>query len=90
MIASMTHFDGVIEFPSKICPRKKCDLSVTAFMCSLSSTWWYLSNTSNSSCFVCDCMKTSPKYVMIILLRMSERKISHINDEKAAGPKESS
>ena len=38
--------------------------------------------------FCCDCMKTSSKYVMIILLRMSERKISLINDEKAAGPKE--
>ena len=69
MIASMRDFNGVIVFPSIISPRilirvrKKCDLSGTAFLFFLSSIWWYLSNTLNISCFVCECLKTSSKYV---------------------------
>ena len=93
MIASMRDFNEVIVFSSIICPRyftrvrvrKKCDFSVAAFVFSLSSVWWCLSNTKNFLCFVCYCMKTSPKYNMTILLRMSRRKILLINAKKA-GP----
>ena len=69
MIASMRDFIGVIVFHSIISlrnftrVRKKCDLSGTAFLFFLSSIWWYLSNTLNSSCFVCECMKKSSKFV---------------------------
>ena len=65
--------------------EEKCDLSGAAFMFSLSSIWWYLSNSINISSLVCECMKSSSKYVMIFLLRMSGQKILLINAENAAG-----
>ena len=40
----------------------------------------------NISSLVCDCMKTSPKYVIAFFLRISGLKILLINAEKAAGP----
>ena len=42
----------------------------------------------NVSSFVCDCIKTSSKYVIAFLLSMSVRKILLINAENAAGPME--
>ena len=36
--------------------------------------------------FVCDCIKTSSKYVIAFLLSMSSRKILLMNAENAAGP----
>ena len=42
----------------------------------------------NFSFFVCDCIKTSSKYVIAFLLNMSGRKKLHINAENAAGPME--
>ena len=40
------------------------------------------------SSFVCDCMKTSTKFVIAFLLSFSGRKILLINAENAAGPME--
>ena len=40
------------------------------------------------SSFVCDCIKTSSKYVFAFLLSMSGQKILLINAENAAGPME--
>ena len=40
------------------------------------------------SSFACDCIKTSSKYVIAILLSMSGRNILLINAENAAGPME--
>ena len=57
-------------------------------MFSLSNIWWYLSNTLNVSCFICDCVKTSSKYVMTTSLRMRGQKILIISAENAAGPVE--
>ena len=42
----------------------------------------------NISSFVCDCIKTTSKYVIAFLLSMSGRKILILNAEKAAGPME--
>ena len=42
--------------------------------------------TINLSFFVCDCIKTSSKYVVTILLRMRNRRVLLINAENAAGP----
>ena len=87
----MRDFGGVIVFLSIICPRnyarnrKKFDLSGAAFMFSGSK---YFSKTINTSFFVCDCMKTSSKYVIAFLLSISGLKILLINAENAAGPME--
>ena len=40
----------------------------------------------NISSLVCDCLKTSSKYVIAFLLNTSGRKILLINTENAAGP----
>ena len=42
----------------------------------------------NISSLVCDCMKTSSKYVIAFLLSMSGRNILLITAENAAGPRE--
>ena len=42
----------------------------------------------NISSFVCDCIKTTSKYVIAFLLSMSGRKFLILNAEKAAGPME--
>ena len=44
-------------------------------MFSINKFLWYLSKTLNISGFDCDCMKTSSKYVITFLLRMSGLKI---------------
>ena len=74
-----------------MCPKnftrvgKKCDLSGAAFMFTFNNIWLYFSNSLNISCFVCDCMKTLSKYVIIFLRRISGLKVFHINADKAAG-----
>ena len=40
----------------------------------------------NISSFVCDCIRTSSKYVIAILMSLSDLKILLMNAEKAAGP----
>ena len=48
----------------------------------------FIQHFEHISCFVCDCMKISSKYVMKLLLRISGQKTLLINAEKAAGPSE--
>ena len=50
--------------------EKKCDLSGAASMFSFSKIWRFFSNTLNISCFVCDGIKTSSKYLITFLLRI--------------------
>ena len=40
----------------------------------------------NISSFVCDCIKTSSKYVITFLVSMSGLRVLLMNAEKAAGP----
>ena len=42
----------------------------------------------NISSFVCDCIKTSSKYMIAFLLSMSGLKTLLVNAENAAGPME--
>ena len=89
-IATKRNLSGVIVITSTLFPKiltrmkKKCDSSGTGFMF-LSKIWWYFYNTLKISCFVCDCIKTSFRSVIKILLRMTGQKILLIKAEKAAG-----
>ena len=68
--------------------RKKYDLSAPDFKFSFKKFFWFLSRILNLSCFACDCMKTSSKYVVTFLLKISGPKFLILKAEKAAGPKD--
>ena len=80
--------------PSIIClknftrVKKNYDLSAPDFKLSFKKILWFLSRILNLSCFACDCMKTSTKYVVAFLLKKSGLKFLLLKAEKAAGPED--
>ena len=65
--------------------EEKWELSRDAFLFTFTEIWWYVSKVLNISRFVYGCTKTSSKYVIIILIKVNDRKVLLKKAEKASG-----